>query len=159
DHLIQRENLRFRRSGEKAASVTPGPPMLRMSDLFGDHISSRVRRLRKPDFQRTTWAWTPEDCVSLLESIINEQVIPSIIMWSSPENELDYVLDGGHRISVVLAWLYDDWGDKLPPEAYNDESQEASIKQAAREIKNLVKVRVGSIADYQVADEEFNRAV
>src|SRR5947209_8219801 len=80
-------------------------------------------------------------------------------MWSSPENELDYVLDGGHRISVVLAWLNDDWGDKLPPEAYSDESQEAIIKQAAREVQNLVKVRVGSISDYQAADEEFNRAV
>lgn len=159
DHLIQRENLRYQRSGEKAASVTPGPPMLRMSDLFGEHISSRVSRLRKPDFQRTTWAWTPEDCVSLLESIINEQVIPSIIMWSSPENQLDYVLDGGHRISVVLAWLNDDWGDKLPAEAYSDESQEASIKQAAKEVSNLVKVRIGNIADYQAADEEFNRAV
>jgi len=80
-------------------------------------------------------------------------------MWSSPENGLDYVLDGGHRISVVLAWLNDDWGDKLPSEAYSDETQENLIKHAAREVQNLVKVRVGSIADYQAADEEFSRAI
>ncbi len=91
DHLIKRENLRY--------------------DLFGEHTSSRATLLRKPDFQRTTWSWTAEDCVSLLESIVNEQVIPSIIMWSSPENGYDYVLDGGHRISVVLAWLNDNWGE------------------------------------------------
>ncbi len=133
--------------------------MLRMSDLFGDHISSRVASLRKPDFQRATWAWTPEDCVSLLESIVNEQVIPSIIMWSSPENGYDYVLDGGHRISVVLAWLNDDWGDTLPSGEYRDEEQEVLIKQAAKEVRNLVKIKIGSISDYQAADEEFNRAV
>jgi len=89
DHLIKRENLRYQRSRERMSSS--GPTTLRMSDLFGEHTSSRATLLRKPDFQRTTWSWTAEDCVSLLESIVNEQVIPSIIMWSSPENGYDYV--------------------------------------------------------------------
>lgn len=154
EHLITRESLRFKRSKEK---ISPsGAATLRMSDLFEDHRSSRVSFLRKPDFQRATWAWSPEDCVSLLESIVNDHVIPSIIMWTSPENGLDYVLDGGHRVSVVLAWLNDDWGDKLRLEDYRDEEQALSIKKVAREVRDLVKLRVGSISEYQLADNEFN---
>ena len=158
DHLIPRENLRYKRSKEISAASKESPE-LRMIDLQKGHLSSRTKSLRKPDFQRATSAWTPDDCVSLLDSVINEQVIPSLIMWSSPENGYDYVLDGGHRISVVLAWLNDDWGDALPPERFQDEEQEQKIKEAAKVVRELVKVKIGSISDYQEADEEFNRIV
>ena len=130
DHLIA-ENLRYKRSRESVSDTTPTNSIFRMDDLYKGKRPSQD--LRKPDFQRATWAWTPEDCVSLLESIINEQVIPSIIMWSSPENGFDYVLDGGHRVSVVMAWLNGDWGSQHPPEHYKDEEQERNIKEAGEE--------------------------
>ncbi|MFN8475007.1 MAG: HNH endonuclease signature motif containing protein [Anaerolineae bacterium] len=161
DHLLPRENLRYQRPEDQFhVDIQPTEqPMLRLGDLFSESSSSRVTLLRKPDFQRATWAWTPDDCVSLLESIVNGQVIPSLIMWTSPNNGYDYVLDGGHRISVVLAWLNDDWGDKLPDEAYPDEEEEKLIKAAAKQVRDLVKLRVGSISDYQGADEKFERVV
>lgn len=157
DHLIKRDNLRYRRSKEKMSSGNTS--MLRMSDLFGDHSSARAKALRKPDFQRRTWSWTAENCVSLLDSIVNEQVVPSIIMWASPDNEFDYVLDGGHRISVVLAWLNNDWGDKLPIDGYRDKEEERLIKQAANEVRSLVKIKIGSIEDFKEADAEFTKAI
>ena len=160
DHLIKRENLRYHRSKEKMPSAPPSTSsMLRMSDLFGSHISARVGSLRKPDFQRRTWSWTPEDCVSLLESIVNEQVVPSIIMWTSPENGLDYVLDGGHRISVVLAWLNDDLGDNLSSDIYLDETEEQHVKKAAREVRNQVMTRVGNISEFQEAEKAIDQAM
>lgn len=158
DHLIPRENLRYKRSRDISATSKESPE-LRMIDLAGHHLSSRIKSLRKPDFQRATSAWTPDDCVSLLDSVVNEQVIPSIIMWSSPENGYDYVLDGGHRISVVLAWLNDDWGDTLPPERFQDEEQEQQFKMAGQAVRDLVKIKIGSISDYSDADDEFNRIV
>lgn len=156
DHLIPRENLQYQRSTENvAASQAQKPtPELRLNDLRKGQ-SPVVDLLRKPDFQRATWAWTPEDCFSLLESITSNQVIPSIIMWSSPENDLKYILDGGHRVSVVLAWLNDDWGDHLSPDVYGDEEHERSIKEAARHVRNLVNARVGRISDYEAASQEF----
>ncbi len=159
DHLIIRQSLRYKRPEEKTDYAPQQQlPTLRVSDLIGDHASSRISFLRKPDFQRATWAWTPEDCVSLLDSVVNEQVIPSIIMWTSPESDLDYVLDGGHRISVVLAWLRDDWGDKvLPP--YVDEEQERSIRKAAARVKQHVREKIGTIDDFREAEEEFDRIV
>ncbi len=160
DHLIKRENLRYHRSREKMPSSGPSmPSMLRISDLTGDHISSRASLLRKPDFQRRTWSWTSEDCVSLLESIVNEQVVPSIIMWTSPENGFDYVLDGGHRISVVLAWLNDNWGNNLPTDTYLDTKEEETIKAAAEEVRNRVKAKIGSISDFREAEEAINKAM
>jgi hypothetical protein len=71
----------------------------------------------------------------------------------------DDVLDGGHRISVVLAWLNDDWGDTLPPERFQDEEQEQQFKVAGQAVRDLVKIKIGSINDYREADDEFNRIV
>ncbi len=114
DHLIGRENLRYQRSQEQmAAAVQNRPDKLRITDLIDEHFGAQREQLRKPDFQRATWAWSPQDCIALIESIVNAQVIPSIIMWKSPTNGLHYVLDGAHRISVVIAWLNDDWGDNF----------------------------------------------
>lgn len=77
-------------------------------------------------------------------------------MWLSPEKRW-YVLDGGHRISVVLAWLRDDWGDKLPIEAYNDDKElEEKIQEAAREVHLLLKkYKIGKFEDYRLAYEKF----
>ena len=40
--------------------------------------------LRKPDFQRETNHWTPDQVVSLLECYIHGDLIPSVILWRSP---------------------------------------------------------------------------
>ena len=157
DHLIRRESLRYQRSDEEIYDnqSSSNLPSLRMIDLIkGSNIS---RLLRKPDFQRATWAWTPEDCVSLLESIVNEQVIPSIIMWSSPESGLDFILDGGHRVSVVMAWLNDDWGDKDRLDSAIDEDQIKLIKDAANKVRYLVDSQVGNVQRYKEAEETIER--
>jgi len=40
--------------------------------------------LRKPDFQRETNHWSPEQVVSLLQCFVNNDLIPSVIVWKSP---------------------------------------------------------------------------
>src|SRR5579884_2448979 len=95
DHLIQRESLRYKRSEEHLKEdINELPHKLRMVDLFGDHLASRDKKLRKPDFQRATRAWTPQACVELLDSVVFEQVVPSVIMWPSADSGYDFVLDG-----------------------------------------------------------------
>jgi hypothetical protein len=154
DHLIPRESLRLQRP--EAQVTDPKMMHLSLQDLR-DPVRSKF--LRKPDFQRETWAWTPEDCVSLLESLTNRQVIPSIIMWASADNGYEYILDGGHRVSVILAWMRDDWGDNLPKDQYRDDEHESMVKDAAREVRRLVNQRVGSIKDYEAAETEIDRIV
>jgi hypothetical protein len=162
DHLIQRESLRYKRSTitDDSEHKHETSQTLRISDLIGDHMSSRRSSLRKPDFQRPTWAWTADDCFLLLDSLVKEQVIPSIIMWSSKDSGYDFILDGAHRISVVMAWLTDDWGDKLSEEEYGgDEQIVAEIKSAARVVREHVNLKIGSFASYEAANTEFERIV
>jgi len=65
--------------------------------------------LRKPDFQRETNHWSPQQVVSLLECFTNGDLIPSVILWQSPLYL--FVIDGGHRLSALKAWIEDDYGD------------------------------------------------
>ena len=110
DHHIKRENLLYKRDTRTAENPSDTYKHLSIPLLYGPQ--SKLRLLRKPDFQRATWAWSPQECVELLESVLEEQVVPSVIMWLSPEN-FQYVLDGGHRISVLIAWIKNDWGDRM----------------------------------------------
>lgn len=152
DRQIPRDNLLYKSSSESIAHDAPQEqtPKLQIMELLpGD--GSKVDLLRKPDFQRATSAWTPEECVSLLHSVLHEQVIPSIIMWRSPKN-LWYVLDGGHRLSVVLAWMRNDWGDTLTSEEYMDDELEKYYKWAAGEVRRLLaKADIKKFQEYREA--------
>lgn len=157
DHLIKRDNLLYRRQStpdyEKDA-VSGNEPYLKIEHLVeGDN--SRAYLLRKPDFQRATWAWTPEDCVSLLQSVLDEQVVPSVIMWLSPGN-LWYVLDGGHRISVLLAWIRDDWGDRLTDSEYKDKTLARNSKEAGERVRKLMGSKnIAPFTEYMNAHRLF----
>lgn len=142
---------------KRASSTTNGDEQIQyethiqIRDLFGER--PKARRLRKPDFQRATSAWSAKDCVDLLEDVLKEQVVPSVIMWLSPDN-LQYVLDGGHRISVLLAWIRDDWGDRLSSEDYQDPVLEENSKLAAKQVRDLLKQReIGKFQEYLDAEE------
>lgn len=153
DHHISRDDFLYKHSHEKVPrDVSQYSSVLRLKDLYGEKSMNNV--LCKPDFQRVTWAWTPRECVSLLDSVVNEQIIPSIIMWLSPEGRW-YVLDGGHRISAVLAWLEDDWGDHYAEKYIVDQELAKKIQDAAHEMRFLMKtMRIGSFKDYQASYEK-----
>jgi hypothetical protein len=93
--------------------------------------------LRKPDFQRETNHWSPEQVVSLLKSFLQGDLIPSVIFWRSPAYL--FVIDGGHRLSVLKSWVEDDYGDKIISKNYfGDDIPREQIKAADR-IRKLLK--------------------
>lgn len=159
DHHIRRDSLLYNHSNDSIAHtpLEAQPPKLLLKDLINRRSTIR-NRLRKPDFQRATAAWTPEDCVSLLEVVLAEGIVPSVIMWQSPD-KCWYVLDGGHRVSVVLAWLGDDWGDKLSPDVYMDKELEDKYKEAAKRVRKLLKEKgICTFAEYSEASEVYENA-
>lgn len=161
DHHIERESLRYKREDDLIPDRKrrPSNRSLRLSDLYGDHTSSRQHLLRKPDFQRATNSWTPEDCALLMESIIEEKTIPAIIMWSG-EASFDYVLDGAHRISVFIAWINDNWGDTLPEERYDDQEHKSEVETAARKVRNLLDDKgIGTAESYREAENRLDDVV
>lgn len=154
DHHIPRDNLLYRRPETQEMPKAGDEHYLKIEHLFPGEYS-RAELLRKPDFQRATWAWTPDDCVSLLESLLNEQVVPSVILWLNPES-LWYVLDGGHRISVLLAWINNDWGDRRPLGDYRDKTLEKASRAAGARVRELLAQRqIGPFEEYMKASRRY----
>jgi hypothetical protein len=103
--------------------------------------------LRKPDFQRETNHWAPEQVVSLLECYINGDLIPSVILWRSAANL--FVIDGGHRLSVLRAWVEDDYGDAQVSHRLFGHNISREQRKSAERTRALVNKRVGSWDYYQ----------
>lgn len=135
DAMIPRED--FRIQGEELVVE-----LIRDFPINNLDENSPIRRqLRKPDFQRETNHWTPEQVVSFVESFVDSEVIPSLIFWKSPL--FIFVIDGGHRLSALRAWIEDDYGDgPVSQRWYSGEISEEQ-KRVARYTRQLVETRVG----------------
>ncbi|MEW6211023.1 MAG: DUF262 domain-containing protein, partial [Acidobacteriota bacterium] len=153
DHHIKRDSLFYKRPTTAGLELPESRGFLNIKRLYGEDAEDYL--LRKPDFQRATWSWSPEDCVELLEAVLNDQVVPSVIMWLG-EDGTKFVLDGGHRISVLLAWIKDDWGDCLPAGHFKDDSLELASKDAALRVRELLAERgIGTFEEYLQAERRF----
>lgn len=136
DAMIPRED--FEVSDEEAFELGL------LADFPITHLTSEspvLRLLRKPDFQRETNHWTPEQVAVFIASFLDNEVIPSLILWKSPT--YIFVIDGGHRLSALRAWIHNDYGDGvLSHEFYNGEISREQRKVAER-TRRLVEARVG----------------
>ncbi len=102
--------------------------------------------LRKPDFQRETNHWSPSQVVSLLQSFVQGDLIPSVILWKS--SSYLFVIDGGHRLSVLRAWVEDDYGDNLISLKYFGGEISNEQKALAEKTRKMVNTTVGSWANF-----------
>jgi hypothetical protein len=160
DHLIRRQSIRYvpAKPDELSHQVTllestrREDQALRYDDIRRSEWFSHIR---KPDFQRETNAWTPDDCVEFLDSVVNGRIIPSIILWQSKESSMTYILDGAHRLSVIRAWMIDDWGDKAGE--YYDRLDKELIHQAAIKIREMLRAGIGFFNDFEEAWKEHQR--
>jgi Protein of unknown function DUF262/HNH endonuclease len=103
--------------------------------------------LRKPDFQRETNHWTPAQVASLIECFVNGDLIPSVILWSSPA--FVFVIDGGHRLSALRAWVEDDYGDRHVSQQFFAYQITEEQKKAAADTRKLIESSVGSWANWR----------
>lgn len=110
--------------------------------------------LRKPDFQRETNHWSPDQVVSLLECFVNGDLIPSVILWQSPTYL--FVIDGGHRLSALKAWIEDDYGDGPTSQPFFGYQISAEQKKNAERVRALVNKKIGSWQHYLAKSEDEN---
>lgn len=155
DHLIQRLSIRYS-NGNFHSDNTNSPnrihdPYIRYNDVRGEWFE----RLRKPDFQRETNSWSPIQCMEFVRSVFLGQIIPSIILWVSEENGTTYILDGAHRLSVLRAWMTDDWGDKSLEYYYRRDTVE--IKAIATDVRDLINTAIGSFKEFKKSFDELQR--
>jgi len=108
--------------------------------------------LRKPDFQRETNHWSPEQVASLLECYVNGDLIPSVILWQSPTNI--FVIDGGHRLSVLRAWILDDYGDGPASQSFFGYGISDQQIRNAKRTRNLVDQHIGKWNHFVARSED-----
>jgi len=103
DALIQREDLEV----ESDNPDRPGGDVPSISIVELEHSRSMFEVLRKPDFQRETSEWKPEQIVELIKNVLDEELVPAVIVWKAPNRNI-FVIDGAHRLSALIAWVNDD---------------------------------------------------
>jgi hypothetical protein len=143
DALIPREDFEINEKATQFQSVqTIGIKDLERESFF-------YPLLRKPDFQRETLEWDPTRVSDLISSFLSGDLIPAIILWNS--GKYIFVIDGAHRLSALIAWVLDDYGDGISSRTFfenNISDEQASVASATR---NLVKKTVGSYTDHKFA--------
>jgi hypothetical protein len=139
DALIPREDF----------AVNAGPTAgthLNKLDIhhLDDHFFAGA--LCKPDFQRETAYWTPEKVVDLIRAFIDGDLIPAVILWQAGKDV--FVIDGSHRLSALIAWVKDDYGDQLRSREYFGGHIVLEQKKAADRTRKLVNEQIGSYSVY-----------
>lgn len=102
--------------------------------------------LRKPDFQRETSEWTPQRVFGLVKTFLENDLIPSVILWKN--RDLSFVIDGSHRLSALIAWVEDDYGDgERSQEFFGPEIPREQLDIAAR-TRNMINAAFGPYQDH-----------
>jgi hypothetical protein len=60
-----------------------------------------------------------------------------------------FVVDGSHRLSSLLAWINDDYGDGEISQKFYDGNISEEQKKAATEARKLIKEKIGAYKDYE----------
>lgn len=139
DALIPREDFEATREGD--APVTQS---IDIKNLEGDAFFYLA--LRKPDFQRETTEWDPARVAGLIQTFIEGDLVPAVILWKN--RELLFVIDGSHRLSALIAWVHDDYGNgELTQKLFNYAVPDEQ-KKVADKTKALIDKAVGSYASH-----------
>ncbi len=148
DALIPREDF-------AAAGAFKGTPTGTISmGLLADDFF--VQSLRKPDFQRETSNWTATKIMELIAAFLDGDLIPAIILWRS--GQYVFVIDGAHRLSAILAWIYDDYGDRSRSITYFENQISEEQRKLAEQARKLVEEEIGTYASYRDANRSIGYA-
>jgi hypothetical protein len=143
DALIQREDFEVQDSpGQSQLSQT-----IQIRDLETDSFFYKV--LRKPDFQRETSEWDINRISDFIKSFLDGDLIPAIILWQSGSNV--FVIDGAHRLSALIAWVQDDYGDGKTSKLFFDAAIPKEQIESADKTRRYIKKILGSYEDHKFA--------
>lgn len=143
DALIKREDFDIVAQGNEA----PTKQSIEIRELEKD--SFFFAGLRKPDFQRETSEWDPKRVVGLLRTFLDEDLIPSVILWKN--KDLFFVIDGSHRLSALISWVQDDYGNGETSQIFWGHSIPDEQNRIAEQTKAFVEKEFGSYRSHREA--------
>jgi hypothetical protein len=144
DALIPRAD--FAATGDSGFQSSDNFQQIHLHNLIGEN-NYIYKMLRKPDFQRETNQWSPQQIVTLIESFLEGELIPSVILWRSESSNI-FVIDGGHRLSALLAWAKNDYGDGTTSNMFFNNEIAKHQKRAADATRREIEKRVGTYVDW-----------
>lgn len=144
DALIQREDFEV----DETVSTGTKKDTISIGDLLSDSFT--FPNLRKPDFQRETSEWDGKKIAEFLESFLDGDLIPAIILWRSSGGHL-FVIDGSHRLSSLVSWINDDYGDGLISKKFYDRIIPEDQISTAQKARELIRKKIGSYQDFKLA--------
>ncbi len=151
DAMIPREDFGVE-DGVYDMDLIPGFPITSLN-----RESPMRGLLRKPDFQRETNHWTPEQVVTFIASFLDNELIPSLILWKSPRYV--FVIDGGHRLSALRAWMEDDYGDEAISKSFYNGHISRDQAKVAKRTRELVESKVGRYSALKGTVDHLNVGV
>lgn len=104
------------------------------------------RALRKPDFQRESSEWDSKRVAELVTTFIKGDLIPSVILWNHQGHV--FVIDGAHRMSALIAWVFDDYGDGEKSMRYYGQASPKEQLDHADKTRKLIQREIGSYQDH-----------
>jgi hypothetical protein len=105
--------------------------------------------LRKPDFQRETASWSPRKIRDFVKTFVDGDLIPAIILWRSQGNT--FIIDGAHRLSALIAWVNDDYGDGEISRNFFTHVIAPQQKRIAENTRRLINKEIGSYREHVFA--------
>ncbi|MGL4871199.1 MAG: HNH endonuclease [Aeromonas veronii] len=144
DALISREDFEVIDNASNASSFNQNVSVkdLERGEFF-------YAGLRKPDFQRETSDWSDDQLCEFIQSFIDGDLIPAVILWNS--GPYNFVIDGAHRFGALIAWINDDYGDgTISQKFYNNEIDDEQ-REIANKTREKIKRTVKPYSDYKQA--------
>ena len=102
--------------------------------------------LRKPDFQRETTHWSSATVVDLIRAFLDKDLIPAVILWERGDEV--FVIDGAHRLSALIAWIRDDYGNGTASNTIFGSGMTDEQKRIADGTSKLVRKEIGAHAEF-----------
>jgi hypothetical protein len=141
DGLIPRDD--FDIDASKGGDFNRGD-RLKITDL--EPKAFMYTALRKPNFQRETANWSPSKIQDFIQTFLDGDLVPAIILWGAGETV--FVIDGAHRLSALIAWVQDDYGDKDKSRAHFQNEIPPEQSRAAKRTRELIDSTIGSYIDH-----------
>ena len=141
DALIPRDDF----ASDDSSSGGQPRQTLSVSDLGENGFFQNS--LRKPDFQRETTHWTPAKVVDLIRAFLDRDLIPAVILWERGEDV--FVIDGAHRLSALIAWMRDDYGDGTASNGFFGSGLTDEQRKIADRTRKEVKKCIGTYAEFR----------
>ncbi|HDR6266614.1 DUF262 domain-containing protein [Bacillus cereus group sp. Bce039] len=102
--------------------------------------SAFLSSIRKPIYQRKI-SWGMSTIMKYLEGVIEGDTVVIVNVLKLNDDKV-LIIDGAHRLSTLIGWVNDDYGDGTLSIEYNNITEED--KQNAEQIRSYINDRIGS---------------